>query len=156
MTRNELKRFRGILIARQTELERSVRNREALAIGTSHDELDRVQQATEREMAIDNLERQSDRLREVQSALRRIDAGTFWDLPRLRRIYQFEATRSSTVERLVYHLPRNGGSQPQPAVECDRGSIRPRGITLACGLSNSHQPVQTRRESLDGYGCAAL
>jgi DnaK suppressor protein len=28
-------------------------------------------------MAIDNLERQSDRLREVQSALRRIDAGTF-------------------------------------------------------------------------------
>jgi DnaK suppressor protein len=77
MTRNELKRFQGILTARQTELEHAVRNREALAIDTSHDELDRVQQATEREMAIDNLERQSDRLHEVQSALRRIDAGTF-------------------------------------------------------------------------------
>jgi DnaK suppressor protein len=77
MTRNELKRFQGILIARQTELEHAVRNREALAIDTSHDELDRVQQATEREMAIDNLERQSDRLHEVQSALRRFDAGTF-------------------------------------------------------------------------------
>jgi DnaK suppressor protein len=77
MTRNELERFQGILIARQTELEHAVRNRDALAIDTSHDELDRVQQATEREMAIDNLERQSDRLHEVQSALRRIDAGTF-------------------------------------------------------------------------------
>jgi DnaK suppressor protein len=77
MTRNELKRFQGILMARHAELEDAVRNREALAIDTSHDELDRVQQAAEREMAIDNLERQSDRLHEVESALRRIDAGTF-------------------------------------------------------------------------------
>jgi DnaK suppressor protein len=77
MTSNELKRFQGILLARQAELEDAVSNREALAIDTSHDELDRVQQAAEREMAIDNLERQSDRLHEVQSALRRIDAGTF-------------------------------------------------------------------------------
>ena len=77
MTRNELKRFQGILMARHADLEEGVRNREALAIDTSHDELDRVQQAAEREMAIDNLERQSDRLHEVESALRRIDAGTF-------------------------------------------------------------------------------
>jgi DnaK suppressor protein len=77
MTRYELKRFQGILIARQTELEHAVRDREALAIDTSHDELDRVQQAAEREIAIDNLERQFDRLHEVQSALRRIDAGIF-------------------------------------------------------------------------------
>lgn len=64
-------------MARHAELEDAVRNREALAIDTSHDELDRVQQAAVREMAIDDLERQSDRLHEVQSALRRIDAGTF-------------------------------------------------------------------------------
>jgi DnaK suppressor protein len=77
MTKNELKRFQGILVARQAELDDAIRNREALAIDTSPDELDRVQHATEREMAIDNLERQSDRLHEVQAALRRIDAGTF-------------------------------------------------------------------------------
>jgi DnaK suppressor protein len=44
---------------------------------TSADQLDRIQHATEHEMAIHNLERQSDRLRDVQAALRRIDTGTF-------------------------------------------------------------------------------
>src|ERR1700688_2159073 len=77
MTKNEQNRFRSILVDRQAELERAIRNREALAVETSSDEIDRIQHATEREMAIDNLERQSDRLHEVQAALRRIDAGTF-------------------------------------------------------------------------------
>ena len=77
MTKDELKRFQGILVARHAELENAIRNRDALAINTSPDELDRVQHATEREMAIDNLERQSDRLHEVQAALRRIDVGNF-------------------------------------------------------------------------------
>jgi len=77
MTKNEVNRFRSILLARQAELESAVRDRDALAIDTSPDELDRIQHATEREMAIDNLERQSDRLRDVQAALRRIDGGTF-------------------------------------------------------------------------------
>ena len=69
MTKNEVNRFRSILLARQVELESAVRDRDALAIDTSPDELDRIQHATEREMAIDNLERQSDRLRDVQAAL---------------------------------------------------------------------------------------
>ncbi len=77
MTKNELKTFQRALIARQAELRNAIRDREALAIDTSSDELDKVQHATERDMAIDNLERQSDRLHEVQSALRRIDVGTF-------------------------------------------------------------------------------
>jgi DnaK suppressor protein len=77
MTKTELKTFRRALENRRTELGNGNRNREALAIETSPDELDRIQHATEREMAIDNLERQSNRLREVRAALRRIDAGTF-------------------------------------------------------------------------------
>jgi DnaK suppressor protein len=77
MTKAELKASRRALENRQTELGNGNRNREALAIETSPDELDRIQHATEREMAIDNLERQSNRLREVRAALRRIDAGTF-------------------------------------------------------------------------------
>ena len=77
MTKNEVNRFRSILLAREAELEGAIRDREALAIDTSPDELDRIQHATEREMAIHNLERQTDRLRDVQAALRRIDAGTF-------------------------------------------------------------------------------
>jgi DnaK suppressor protein len=77
MTKTELKAFRRALENRQSELGNGNRSRDALAIETSADELDRIQHATEREMAIDNLERQSNRLREVRAALRRIDAGTF-------------------------------------------------------------------------------
>jgi DnaK suppressor protein len=77
MTKTELNAFRRALEKRQTELGNGNRNREALAIETSPDELDRIQHATEREYAMSNLERNSNRLREVRTALRRIDAGTF-------------------------------------------------------------------------------
>jgi DnaK suppressor protein len=77
MTKVELNRFRKVLENRQAELEGAIRNREALAIETSPDELDRIQHATEREFAIDNLERESIRLRDVRAALSRIEAGTF-------------------------------------------------------------------------------
>ncbi len=77
MTKNELRKFRVVLDARQTELERFTRNRDGLAIDTSPDELDRIQYAAEREMAIGNLERDSNRLREVREALRRIDTNAF-------------------------------------------------------------------------------
>ena len=62
---------------RQTDLGNGNRNREALAIETSPDELDRIQHASDREWAMSNLERNSNWLREVRTALRRIDAGTF-------------------------------------------------------------------------------
>jgi hypothetical protein len=52
MTKNEVNRFRSILLARQAELEHAIRDREALAIDPSPDELDRIQHATERDMAI--------------------------------------------------------------------------------------------------------
>ena len=77
MTKNELKKFQTVLDARQTELERLIRNREGLAIETSPDELDRIQHATEREIAVGNLERDSALLRNVRAALRRIDTGRF-------------------------------------------------------------------------------
>jgi DnaK suppressor protein len=77
MTKNELKKFRGVLDARQTELSKLTRNREGLAIDTSPDELDRIQHATEREIAIGNLERDSSLLRDVRAALRRMDMNAF-------------------------------------------------------------------------------
>jgi len=77
MTTTELRAFRRALENRQTELGNGNRNREAFAIETSPDELDRIQQAGDRDYAISNLERNSSRLREVRSALRSFDAGTF-------------------------------------------------------------------------------
>ena len=77
MTTIELKAFRRTLENRQNELGNENRNRDALAIETSPDQLDRIQHASDRDNAMDNLERRSKRLREVRTALRRIDAGTF-------------------------------------------------------------------------------
>ncbi|MFZ0593884.1 MAG: TraR/DksA family transcriptional regulator [Bryobacteraceae bacterium] len=77
MTKAELNVFRRALEHSRTELENRSWNREALAIETSPDELDRIQKATDRDYALSNLERNSNRLRELRAALRRIDAGTF-------------------------------------------------------------------------------
>jgi DnaK suppressor protein len=77
MTNIELNAFRTVLESRQTDLRNGSKGREALAIETSPDELDRIQHASDRDMAIDNLERDSSQLVEVRSALRRVDAGAF-------------------------------------------------------------------------------
>jgi DnaK suppressor protein len=77
MTKIELSAFSKTLHRQQSELGAGKQNREALTLETSPDELDRIQHASDRDYAIGNLERNSGRLREVRSALRRIDAGSF-------------------------------------------------------------------------------
>ena len=77
MTKTELNPFRRALENSQAELGKGSRSREALAIETSPDELDRIQNANNRDYAMSNLERASSRLRDVRSALCRLDAGTF-------------------------------------------------------------------------------
>jgi DnaK suppressor protein len=77
MTKTELNTFRRVLNQRELELGNSNGIREGLVIGTSSDELDRTQDASDRDYAMSNLERNSDRLREVRSALRRVESGTF-------------------------------------------------------------------------------
>lgn len=77
MTKQELSKFKKILEARQEELERVVRNRDAITIEKSADALDEVQHAAERELAIRNLDRESNMLRNVRGALRRINDGSF-------------------------------------------------------------------------------
>jgi DnaK suppressor protein len=77
MTKQELNKFKKILEAKQEELERVVRNRDAITIEKSADALDEVQHAAERELAIRNLDRESNLLRNVRSALRRIEDGSF-------------------------------------------------------------------------------
>jgi DnaK suppressor protein len=77
VTATETKAFREILLARQAEIAGVMRGREAIAVEATSDELDRIQHATERELAIGHLERESLRLREVRDALCRIDTGEF-------------------------------------------------------------------------------
>ena len=73
----ELDRFRKMLKTRQAELSDGRRNREAVAIENSADELDRIQHAQERDYAMGALDRESLRSREITAALERIDNRTF-------------------------------------------------------------------------------
>jgi len=77
MTKTELNKFKRILETKRDELERIVRNRDAITIEKSADALDEVQHASERELAIRNLDRESNLLRNVRSALRRLEDGSF-------------------------------------------------------------------------------
>jgi DnaK suppressor protein len=77
MTNTELNAFRRALQTKQAEIGNGSTNREALAIDTSPDEMDRIQHASDRDYAVRNLERNACRLRELRAALLRIDAGTF-------------------------------------------------------------------------------
>ena len=77
MTKNELNTYKSVLEAKHADIMIMVRNRDGIAIERSSDAFDEVQQATERELAIRNLDRDSNVLRKVRGALGRIAEGGF-------------------------------------------------------------------------------
>src|SRR5262250_2870165 len=77
MTQTELEKYKKILEAKQAELSAGLRNRDDIAIEKTPDALDEVQLAGERELAIRNLDRESNLLRNVRSALGRIADGSY-------------------------------------------------------------------------------
>jgi len=77
MTKAELEKFKNILEAKQAELSGALRNRDEIAIEKASDAIDEVQLAGERELAIRNLDRDSNMLRQIRRALARIADGSF-------------------------------------------------------------------------------
>jgi len=77
MTKSDLNKYRNVLDAKQKDLVRMLRNRDGIAIEKCPDSLDEVQYATERELAIRSLDRDSNLLRNVRAALDRIEEGSF-------------------------------------------------------------------------------
>jgi len=77
MTKVELEKFKKILEARQAELSGSLRNRDEIVIEKAPDAIDEVQLAGERELAIRNLDRDSNMLRQIRRALDRIADGSY-------------------------------------------------------------------------------
>ncbi len=77
MTNTELTKFRNILGTKQAELTGSLRNRDEIVIEKAPDALDEVQLAGERELAIRNLDRDSNMLRQIRRALARIEDGSY-------------------------------------------------------------------------------
>ena len=77
MTKSELNKYRNILEAERGELVKLISKRDGIAIEKSPDAFDEVQYAAQRELAIRNLNRESNLLRNVRAALRRTEEGSF-------------------------------------------------------------------------------
>ncbi len=75
MTRTEVKKFHAILNAKHADLARDLGRRDGIAIERTPDALDEVQFAAERELTTRNLERGSNLLANLPTALDRIGAG---------------------------------------------------------------------------------
>ncbi len=73
----ELGGFQEILERKEAELVQVLRKRDGIAIEKSADQMDEIQYATERDLAIRNVDRESSLLRQVKAALRRIHDGSF-------------------------------------------------------------------------------
>ena len=77
MTKPNINIFMTALKAKEADASKILQSRDAIIIEKSADELDEIEGAVAREIAIRNLDRESGLLREIRSALRRIDEGTF-------------------------------------------------------------------------------
>ena len=77
MTQTEINKYKAMLEAKQAELSVGLRNRDDIAIEKTPDAIDEVQLAGERELAIRNLDRESNLLRNVKGALVRIADGSY-------------------------------------------------------------------------------
>ena len=77
MNQTELEKYKTVLEAKQSELAAGLRNRDDIAIEKTPDAIDEVQLAGERELAIRNLDRESNLLRNVRGALGRMADGSY-------------------------------------------------------------------------------
>jgi DnaK suppressor protein len=77
MTQTEINKYKAMLEAKRAELSAGLRNRDDIAIEKTPDAIDEVQLAGERELAIRNLDRESNLLRNVKGALVRIADGSY-------------------------------------------------------------------------------
>ena len=77
MNKTELEKHKAVLEAKRAELSVGLRNRADIAIEKTPDALDEVQLAGERELAIRNLDRESNLLRHVRGALARMADGSY-------------------------------------------------------------------------------
>jgi hypothetical protein len=72
MSTSELHWFPAILAVGAAEVERPIRQREGIALERSADQLDELQWASERAIAVSNLDREFGQLRSARATLRRV------------------------------------------------------------------------------------
>lgn len=77
MTKTEVDRFRRILTAKVAELELVTRRRDGIVVERSPEQVEEIQAAFQRALAVCNLDREFTQLRDARGALRRIEDGSF-------------------------------------------------------------------------------
>lgn len=77
MIKTELNKYRTILETKQAELELAIRNRDAITIEKSADTLDEIQHAAQRDLAIRTLDLETQILRSIRAALKRINGASY-------------------------------------------------------------------------------
>jgi DnaK suppressor protein len=77
ITPYEIAGFQKLLEQSEAELVQLLNKRDGIAIEKSADQMDEIQYASERDLAIRNVDRESRLLRQVRAALRRIHEGSF-------------------------------------------------------------------------------
>jgi DnaK suppressor protein len=75
--RDELAGFQEILDRKVAELVHALQRRDGITIEKSADQMDEIQYASERYMAMRNVDRESTLLRQVKAAVRRVEDGSF-------------------------------------------------------------------------------
>ena|ERR1035438_9268648 len=69
--------FQDVLVRKEAELVHLLGTRDGIVIEKSADQMDEIQYASERDLAIRNVDRESALLRQVKAALRRVHDGSF-------------------------------------------------------------------------------
>jgi DnaK suppressor protein len=77
MAPTEIREFQTILEGKANELSEALRKRDDIAIEKSADQMDEIQYASQRDMAMRNVDRGSALHRQVRAALLRIREGSF-------------------------------------------------------------------------------
>ena len=77
MIKSELQKFREVLTNRVVELERITRQRDGITVERTADQVEEVVLASERALAVTNLDRDCGQLRNARAALGRIQDGSF-------------------------------------------------------------------------------
>jgi DnaK suppressor protein len=103
MSVKEMNHFRRVLESKRDELLSNTADREEIRIEHAAEEFDRLQQQLNREVAIRNLDRESMLLKQVQSALARLDDGSFGEC--LRCEEEIPEKRLRAVPWAAYCVP---------------------------------------------------
>lgn len=77
MTRKQVEKYKALLIAKREEIVGKSRRREDLYIVSSNEQIEMVQLAGDREVAVRALEHQSKSLMQINAAIERIEQGEF-------------------------------------------------------------------------------